>query len=96
MNNRIKELIQKPDTEALDQADMAYAIEEYIYEKKGKTIKTQLPDKTHPMYNHMPEPVFHQAIVIPESNKLANAYNDANSINLYSQIGNNYYFIGQK
>jgi len=38
MNNRIKEIISKDDSIGLDQEEMIFVVEQYIYEKKKKRV----------------------------------------------------------
>lgn len=74
MEKRIKEIIEKPDTVAIDQKDMVYVVQEYIKEKKGVHVPIIMPGESHPMFNVMPKALFIQAIYKPACDKLAHAY----------------------
>lgn len=77
MNERIKDTISQPAESVLHPADMAYVVEQYIYELKGENVKIAIVGADHPLYRQLPEPMFAQMVVIPESNKLATAYEKA-------------------
>lgn len=77
MENRVKEIINKPDSEVLDQVDMEYVVEQYIKERKGKSVKVLLPGPNHPLAQAMPKEVFAQMVFAPEFEKLAHAFNHA-------------------
>lgn len=76
MNQRISDIINIPPSVPMDLADMAYVIEEYIFEKTGKKLPNgiQLPNQTHPMYGRVPNEVFGAMVVAPETKKINHAF----------------------
>lgn len=85
MDQRIKDIIKKPDTEAVHIDDMIYVIGKYIEEKKGKMIKIMSPDQNHPAFKQIPQAIFAQMILAPEVNKIAYGFSIAQT-----------YFLNQK
>lgn len=77
MTKRIQDIISQPTESVLHPSDMAYVVEQYIYELKGENVKVATVGTDHPLYRQMPEPIFAQMVIIPESNKLAAAYEKA-------------------